>query len=304
MQQLDIFADTLPVQRANALIAALARLDRAACWPALQALAEVDPDHAGLAHWRVLCDFVTNWPAAGDELRAPDNAAAVAEAERMIAGRIVPAAGAMGQAGALLLRRCWSDLARRAEAAGVGPQHPEACAAELHLRAGQARDAVRTARGIPGADLRAAVQRWLALGNQRCGEKEAGLTSTLRYAWLAPQRFNALVEELSDRELARNWRSFDADLGDLDATWFPAWLANEKKCGATIADNVPPGDGPQAYRLVVGLSRREHDGLCPAVYEDRKRLKQLDDGFFAYYMRHRSDPRQHQPHANRPVPTA
>ena len=292
MQQLDIFADTLPVQHANALIAALARFDRKACWSALDALSAVDPDHSGLARLRVLCEFVTNWPVAGEEHKGADTATAVADAERLIAERIVPATEAMGRAGMVLLRRCWSDLARRSEAAGVGPQQPESFAAELHLRAGQPRDAVRCARELPGADRRATVQRWLALGNYRCGEKEASLTSALRYAWLAPQRFNALVEELSDPELARNWRSFEADLGDLDATWFPAWLANEKKSGGTIADNLPPGDGPQAYRLVVGLSRREHSGLCPAVYKDRKSLKQLDDGFFAFYMRHRSDPRQ------------
>ena len=291
MQQLDIFADSLPVQHANALIAALARFDRAACWPALEALAVVDPDHVGLARFRVLCEFVTSWPAAGDEHEAADTAAAIADAERMISERIVPAAAAMGRSATVLLRRCWSDLARRSEAAGVGPQSPESFAAELHLRAGQPRDAVRTAGDLPGAELRAAVQRWLALGNYRCGEKDAGLTAALRYAWLAPQRFNALVDEMGDPELARSWRSFEADLEDLDATWFPAWLANEKKSGATIADNLPPGDGPQAYRLVVGLSRREHDGLCAAVYEDRKRLKQLDDGFFAFYMRQRSDSR-------------
>jgi len=291
MQQLDIFADSLPVQHANALIAALARFDRAACWPALEALAVVDPDHAGLTRLRVLCEFVTNWPASGDEHEGADTAVAVADAERMLSERIVPATEAMGRAATLLLRRCWSDLARRSEAASVGPQCPESFAAELHLRAGQARDAVRTASDLPGANLRAAVQRWLALGNFRCGKKEASLTSTLRYAWLAPQRFNALVDEMGDPELARSWRSFEADLDELDATWFPAWLANEKKSGATIADNLPPGDGPQAYRLVVGLSRREPDGLCPAVYEDRKRLKQLDDGFFAFYMRQRSDSR-------------
>ena len=291
MQQLDIFSDSLPVQHANALIAALARFDRAACWPALQSLAAVAPDHAGLARLRMLCEFVTNWPAAGDDPAAPDSATAVVDAERMISERIVPATEAMGRAGTMLLRRCWSDLARCSEAAGVGPQHPDAFAAELHLRAGQPRDAVRTAADVPGADRRAAVQRWLALGNYRHGEKEASLTAALRYAWLAPQRFNALVEEMNDRELARNWRSFEADLEDLDATWFPAWLANEKKSGATIADNVPPGDGPQAYRLVVRLSRREHGGLCPAVYEDRRLLKQLDECFFAFYMRQRSDSR-------------
>ena len=133
------------------------------------------------------------------------------------------------------------------------------------------------------------MQRWLGLGHYRCGAIEPSRTAALRYAWLAPKGFNAFVEEMSDPALTRDWRNFQADLGDLDATWFPAWCAHEKKSGTTIADNVPPGNGPMAYRLVVGLSIREQAGLCPAVYEDRARLKRLDDSFFALYMKHRSD---------------
>jgi len=286
MQQLDIFADSVPVQRANALIAALSRFDGTASRLALQALMSVDPDHAGLPHFHVLCEFVTNWPVAWD---APSRSLeAIASAGEMITERIIPAAATMGDARLTLVRTCWSDLAQRSEAAGIGPEHPDCFAAELYLRAQQPTDAVRTAQAIPGADRRAAVQRWLGLGHYRCGEMEPSRTATLRYAWLAPQRFNAFVEEMSDPALTQDWRAFQADLGDLDATWFPAWCAHEKKGGATIADNVPPGDGPTAYRLLTGLAIRERGGLCPAVYEDRTRLKQLDDSFFAFYMRHRS----------------
>ena len=287
MQQLDIFADSIPVQRANALIAALSRFDGTASRHALQALISADPGHAGLPHFHVLCEFVSHWPGGWDAPSRPLDA--IATAEKMITERIISAAAIMGDASLALIRTCWSDLAQRSEAAGVGPEHPDCFAAELYLRAQQPTDAVRTAHGIPGADRRAAVQRWLGLGHYRCGAIEPSRTSTLRYAWLAPQRFNAFVEEMSNPTLTRDWRNFQADLGDLDATWFPAWCAHEKKGGTTIADNVPPGNGPMAYRLVVGLSIREQGGICAAVYEDRARLKRLDDSFFAFYMKHRSD---------------
>ena len=101
MQQLDIFADSLPVQHANVLIAALARFDRTACRQALEALADVAPDQAGLARLRVLCEFVMDWPAAGDDRETPDSATAVADAERLISERIVPATEAMGRAGTI-----------------------------------------------------------------------------------------------------------------------------------------------------------------------------------------------------------
>lgn len=111
----------------------------------------------------------------------------------------------------------------------------------------------------------------------------------LRYAWLAPQQFNAFVDETGEAQLARDWSDFQADLGDLDATWFPAWCAHEKKAGVSILENLPTSDGSMAYRLVTGLTIRERGGLCRAVYEDRARLKRLDESFFAFYMRHRSN---------------
>ena len=125
----------------------------------------------------------------------------------------------------------------------------------------------------------------MALGQHQCGKAEPARSAVLRYAWLAPERFDALVDEISDVGLTRDWRIFQLDLGDLDAAWFPAWCAHEKKGGATLVDNLPSGDGPMAYRLVTSLARREHGGLCASVYEERARLKRLDESFFAFYMK-------------------
>jgi len=125
----------------------------------------------------------------------------------------------------------------------------------------------------------------MALGQHQCGKAEPARSAVLRYAWLAPERFDALVDEISDVGLTRDWRIFQLDLGDLDAAWFPAWCAHEKKGGATLVDNLPSGDGPMAYRLVTSLARRERGGLCASVYEERARLKRLDESFFAFYMK-------------------
>jgi hypothetical protein len=289
MQQLDIFADSVPVQRANALIAALSRFDRTASRQALQSLVSADPAYDGLLHFQVLCDFVDNWPSGHNDPGWPRTPAAVAAAEQLIMQRIMPAATMMGEAGRALVRQSWSDLARASEAAGIGPEHRDCFSAELYLRARQSSDVVRTVQGIPGAAMRAAVQRWLGLGYYGCGETEPARRAALRFAWLAPRRFSVFVEEMSDAALAQDWRDFQADLGDLDATWFPAWCAHEKKTGSTVLDNLPPGDGPMAYRLVVGLGIRERGGLCSAVYEDRAHLKRLSESFFAFYLMRRSD---------------
>jgi len=289
MQQLDIFADSVPVQRANDLIAALANLDRAASQQALRCLVEADPQHAGLAQYQVLCDFIEHW---GDNCSNQDwspTPVAIAAEEQLIREQIIPAAAVMGNAGDDLVRKCCGILAKASEKAGIPPEHGDYFAAELYLRAQQFPDVVRIAKKTPGAEMRAAVQRWLGLGYYGCGETEQARRAVLRYAWLAPQRFDAFVDETGDTQLARDWSDFQADLGDLDATWFPAWCAHEKKAGVSILGNLPASDGGMAYRLVTGLAIRERGGLCPAVYEERARLKRLDESFFAFYMQHRSN---------------
>ena len=294
MQQLDLFADSVPVQRANALIAALSRFDRAASRQALQRLVAADSQHAGLPHFRVLCEFVDHWPGRCDDLDCPHPQPEIAAAEQWIRERVMPAATIMGDAGGAMVRKSWSILAKASEAARIGPEHRDCFAAEFYLRAQQFPDVVRTARGIPGAAMRATAQRWLGLGYYGCGEAEQARTAALRYAWLAPQGFNVFVGEMRDAMLARDWRSFQADLGDLDAAWFPAWCVQEKKAGSTLLDNLPPGEGPTAYRLVAGLLIRERGGLCRALYEDRARLKRLNESFFAFYMKCRSNPHPQQ----------
>lgn len=287
MQQLDIFSDSLPVQRANALIAALADLDCAAARQALSQLVEVTPNHAELPHYRQLCDFVERWSAGCDDPDWPGTRESIVEEEQLLRELITPAALVMGNAGSVLVRKCWGRLAQASERVGISPEQRDCFAAELYLRAQQFADAVRTAQSAPGGAMRAAVQRWLGLGFYGCGDVAQAKSSALRYAWLAPQRFDAFVAETDDAKLARDWLAFQADLGDLDATWFPAWCAHEGKADVAISDNVPAHDGGVAYRLVTGLLIRERGGLGPDIYEDRKSLKRLNENFFDFYMKRR-----------------
>ena len=289
MYQLDIFADSVPVQRANDLIAALSNFDGIASRLALRKLEAADPHHAGLGQYRVLCDFIDRRVESSNDPNRLGTLAAVAAEEQLLREQIVPAAVVMGTSGADLLRKSWGDLAKASERAGIGPEHGDYFAAELYLRAHQFSDAVRTAQKIPGAEMRASAQCWLGLGFYGCGETDQARRAALRYAWLAPQRFDSFVDETGDAELARDWSDFQADLGELDATWFPAWFAHEKEYGISLRDNLPTSDGGMAYRLITNLAIRERGGLGPAVYEDRARLRQLDESFFTFYMKHRSD---------------
>lgn len=289
MQQLDIFADSASVQRANDLIAALADFEHTAAQSALRNLAAVDPHHAGLTKYRLLCDFVGRWADGCNDPDWPHTPSDITAEEQLIREQIIPAATVMGCAGDELVRKCWLVLAKAFERMGISPEHADLFAAELYLRARQFSDAVRAAQQVSGADMRPAVQRWLGLGFYGCGKTKPAREAALRYAWLAPRLFDAFVDETGDTKLARDWSEFQADLGDLDATWFPAWCTHEKKIGAATPDNLPASDGCAAYRLVTNLAIRERGGLCNEVYENRARLKQLNENFFAFYMRRRSD---------------
>ncbi|MCX7194058.1 MAG: hypothetical protein NTY60_10645 [Proteobacteria bacterium] len=290
MQQLDIFADSEPVQRANDLIAALTRFDDIASRQAMRELVVADPDHETLDKFQVLCDFLEHWI---EYIAKPDcsaTATTIATEEILIREQIIPASIVMGVKGALLIRKCWESLARISEQAGIDPRQTHCFAAELYLRAGQFQEVVRTAKMIPGADMRSAVQRWLALGYAGCGKAEQARSAALRFAWLSPQEFDGFVDEMQDTALARDWSNCQADLDELDATWFPAWCANEKVAGVTIQENFPVCEGSSAYKLVVSLCLRERNGICRTVFEARARLKQLNESFFAFYMRRRDYP--------------
>lgn len=287
MQQLDIFADSESVQRANDLIAALTCFDCIASRQAMHALMAVDPCHEALDKFQVLCDFIEHWIEHLTESDCSDIEAAVVAEEKLIREQIIPAAIVMGLKRDVLIHKCWESLAKLSEKVGIDPKQTHCFAAELYLRAGQFHDVVRTAKVIPGADMRSAAQRWLALGYAGCGETDHARSAALRFAWLSPHEFDGIVDEVHDLELARDWSNFQADLDDLDATWFPAWCANEKVAGVPIRDNFPICEGSSAYKLVVSLGLRERNGLCRTVFEERARLKQLNESFFAFYMRRR-----------------
>ena len=294
MQQLDIFADSESVQRANDLIAALACFDCIASRQAMHALVAADPCHKGLDKFQVLCDFIEHWIDHCNEPDWSDITATIVAEEKLIREQIIPAAIVMGIKGDVLIHKCWESLARLSEKVSIDPKQTYCFATELYLRAGQFHDVVRTAKVVPGADMRSAVQRWLALGYAGCGETAQARSATLRFAWLSPQEFDIFIDEMRDAELARDWSKCQDDLDDLDATWFPAWCANEKVAGILIRDNFPACEGSSAYKLVVSLGLRERNGICPAVYEERARLKQLNESFFAFYMKRRDHPHPHR----------
>lgn len=228
MQQLDIFADSESVQRTNDLIAALACFDYSTSRQAIHALVAADPCHEALDKFQVLSDFIEHWVEYIAESDYSDIAATIVAEEKLICEQIMPVAIVMGQKREVLVRTCWESLAKLSEQAGIDPKQTPCFAAELYLRAGKFHDVVRTAKVIPCADMRSAVQRWLALGYAGCGKTEHARSATLRFAWLSPQKFDAFVQNLNLASNGRPLLSFFAHYPAINSAQTPVFARASK----------------------------------------------------------------------------
>ncbi|MBI4756534.1 MAG: hypothetical protein HY778_14190 [Betaproteobacteria bacterium] len=282
MHQLDIFLDTRATSLANALIAALLDLDGARAGAALEELHMEAPDHASLPALGILCRFVEETQCDG---------LPIADALAQMEAQIVPASAALGERAEEFLRPFWRRLARQAATAAYDPACPEAHAAALWLRAGDHAQADSVADHVAGGENLADVLRWRCLARHRFGGLDAALPQVMRFAWFAPARLAALVAELRDPLLERAWRGFQADLGDLDASWFPAWFLHEHR-GAELPPQAAPEHVPaaQAHAVLVRLLDLEKRGYGPALVSQRARLRSLGKTFFEFYLARRSAP--------------
>jgi hypothetical protein len=282
-QQLDIFLDSEPVQRANDRIEALSLFDRAASKQALHHLKIADPNHADLPRFQVLCDFLDQGLKSSNQSELAAREAAVIADEKSIREQIIPAAAVMSHKRGALIHKYWHTLALTSEKWGIAPERQAHFSAELYWRAQQYSELVRTAQTVSGGLMRAAVQRWLGLGHYGCGAVKQGRQAVFRYAWLAPQKFDELVDEIADLELSRDWNIFQNDLDQLDASWFPAWCANQFVTGLQAGGFrrggvcIPSTTRPQTLPFRAGwrVFRPEGRGFKPGRNPDNKKISSV-----------------------------
>lgn len=127
--------------------------------------------------------------------------------------------------------------------------------------------------------------RWQLKGLDACW----GLLAEL--AWLAPARFDALVQRHADPVLQRLRRQFDQGFEGSGAlanlAWFPAWLLTDKPALAPRLGQAQPGlqsEPERGMRLLLDLLNLERQGRQRELLEQRRRLRDLHQGLFAAYM--------------------
>lgn len=289
--QLDLFLDSHEVVLANEVVAALLARDAGAARTACAALAQEGPDHPALAALQVLCRALGGWSTP------QPRASAIAQRARELQQDVVPAASAvLGASAAQFLHPFYRELAEAARAVAYDPRFPGAYRAHLCLQYGDFDAAEAEALGIANWVQNADALHWISLARHRRDGLDAARATVFQLAWRAPARLAALLNELDDRLLQREWNAFEAacawdGVGERElAGWFPAWYLIEHPGAAEQFRELPLPDIPpaSAVRLLLRLLALEKQADVRALSAQRARLRELNPELFALYMTRRT----------------
>lgn len=288
--QLDIFEHSRDTMLRNDVAEALLRRDAAAAATALQSLRDEFAADECLAPLGTLLAALD--PPA--EPAAPSFAdhRAAQSARGALVDRVEPAArrifGAPGAAAWLL--PLWRDLARRAAPLGFDPEHADAHAAALWLRAGDAVAAAAACERIDSWRRIPAPLAFMTEARYLLHDLDGIWPLLTELAWLAPRRLDALTKRLADPVLTRLRRDFDAGFegaGDAeDLAWFPAWVLTRQPALARLIGQAEAGQNgapEQALRLLVEILGLERQGRQADLIARRRRLRDLNGALYAAY---------------------
>jgi hypothetical protein len=289
--QLDLFLDSQAVMLANDAAGALAARDAARAGAALARLRAEAPEYPGADALETLAAALAAWPPPGAD------AAVVARAVDWLERDVAPAASrALGEDAGRFMAGFFRDLAEAARGLAYEPAEPRAHRAWLCLRAGEWEEAERSAATIPQPEANPDALHWRALARYRREGLDAARPGLFALAWRAPRRFAALLEELADELLQRDWDRFEGasqweSVAESElAAWFPAWYLLEHPGAGPVFEGVQFPDAPpaEAARLILELLELEKRGGAQRLAGKRARLRELNRELFALYMANRT----------------
>jgi hypothetical protein len=135
----------------------------------------------------------------------------------------------------------------------------------------------------------------MGLARHHLGAPEAAIRLWLPLCWTDPLFFETHAPAVPNPTIRAAWTvfeqasPFEEPLADRTpmAAWFPAWLLLRHRGLARLfhADDVPEGgDTARVFRHLLALLPLEQGGLTDELIRQRRALRQLDEGFFRYYM--------------------
>lgn len=286
--QLDLFVHSRAVVLANDVIDALLARDAALATGRFNSLCMEEPGHRAREALQTLCRALGEWP------RPSADPAEIAEAVRWLDATAHPAAvSALGDKAADFMRPFWCELACAAGQHAYDSAYPRSYRASLYLRCGDAAAAATAAEAVPNCDGNIDALHWIAVARYRAEGLDACWAPLMRLALLAPKRLPALLAEIDEPLLNRDWRAFQAGChwldseGDTAGSWYPAWHLVEHpgmeiEIGELTA--LPATRAAQTFveiRRLLGLEKR---GYSAALISARSRLRELSRDVFAFYM--------------------
>lgn len=289
--QLDLFAHSRAVVLANDVIDALLARDAARATERFNSLCAEEPGHRAREALQTLCRGLGEWP------RPSADPAEIAAAVDWLDREADPAAvSALGDKAADFMRPFWRDLACAASQRAYDPAFPRSFSAALYLRCGDAVAAAKAAQGVPNCDGNVDALHWIAVARHRAEGLDACWAPLMRLALLAPKRLPALLAEIDEPLLDRDWRAFQSDCHWLDSEddtagcWFPAWhLVEHPGMEIEIGEvtTLPATPAAQTFVEMRCLLSLEKRGYSAALISARSRLRELDGDVFALYMARR-----------------
>jgi hypothetical protein len=290
--QLDLFEHSRAVALANDVIDALLARDAALSTERVNGLCIEEPGHRACEALQTLCRALGEWP------RPSANPAEVAEAVRWLDGRVHPAAlSALGDKAVDFMQPFWRELACVAGPHAYDSAYPESYSASLYLRCGDAVAAATAAHAVPNCDGNVDALHWIAVARYRAEGLNSCRAQLMRLALLAPQRVPALLAEIDEPLLNRDWRAFQADCHWLDSeddtagSWYPAWqLVEHPGMEIEIGElaTLPATRAGQTFVEIRRLLSLETCGYSAALVLARSRLRELSREVFALYMARRN----------------
>ena len=284
--QLDLFTHGRDVMLQNDVITALREGDAASGQKALERFAAEFPGRETIPPLKILLATL-----AAPAIRIADRDA-IATKIREIDTVVAPAAERVfgREKAANWLSPVWSSLANAAIGLTFDPECPRLHAGFLFLQSGDWVAAEGQIATIPSWRRIPVPLAWMAEAGFQRGGLEPVWCLLVELAWIDFDAFRALARRLKSAPLHRLLHDFEAGLddeGDLDPSWFPAWLLITVPEMASVIRQSQPGNGKapeRVARLIMELLALEKQGRHADLVGQRRKLRDLHPRLYRYYM--------------------
>jgi hypothetical protein len=285
--QLDLFTHGHDVMLQNDVIAALRERNAERGQKALERFAAEFSDRETIVPLKTLLATLLAAPA-----RPTADRDGIAARIREIDAVVAPAAERVfGRAEAAnWLSPVWLSLANAAAGLTFYPECPRVHAASLFLQSGDWAAAEAQIATIPSWRRIPVPLAWMAEARFHRGGLEPVWCLLLELAWMDSDTFRELARRLKSSPLHRLLNDFEAGLGDegdLDPSWFPAWLLITAPEMASVMRQSQAGHSKppeRVARLIMELLALEKQGRHADLVAQRRKLRDFHPGLYKYYM--------------------